>query len=102
MHVPFTAGMIGAFDTQLTFEFFQGFVNHAGVTLHIDNLKVSMPVIRPKPCSRPLRVPCAWRLRVDPPWATPFLLPQGLSLSLTEALPPGFAEFCSSDLPVPF
>lgn len=39
MHVPFTAGMIGAFDTQLTFEFFQGFVNHAGVTLHIDNIK---------------------------------------------------------------
>lgn len=39
MHVPFTAGMIGGFDTQLTFEFFQGFVNHAGVTLHIDNLK---------------------------------------------------------------
>ena len=39
MAVPFTAGMIGAFDTQLAFEFFQGFVNHAGVTLHIDNLK---------------------------------------------------------------
>jgi imidazoleglycerol-phosphate dehydratase len=39
MNVPFTAGVIGAFDTQLTFEFFQGFVNHAGVTLHIDNLK---------------------------------------------------------------
>jgi len=39
MHVPFTAGMIGAFDTQLTFEFFQGFVNHAGVTLHVDNIK---------------------------------------------------------------
>ena len=39
MHVPFTAGMVGAFDTQLAFEFFQGFVNHAGVTLHIDNLK---------------------------------------------------------------
>ena len=39
MHVPFKSGMIGAFDTQLTFEFFQGFVNHAGVTLHIDNLK---------------------------------------------------------------
>jgi imidazoleglycerol-phosphate dehydratase len=31
--------MIGGFDTQLAFEFFQGFVNHAGVTLHIDNLK---------------------------------------------------------------
>ncbi|MBS0449424.1 MAG: imidazoleglycerol-phosphate dehydratase HisB [Proteobacteria bacterium] len=39
MHVPFTSGMVGAFDTQLTYEFFQGFVNHAGVTLHIDNLK---------------------------------------------------------------
>ncbi|MDG5976608.1 imidazoleglycerol-phosphate dehydratase [Hydrogenophaga taeniospiralis CCUG 15921] len=39
MHVPFKSGMVGAFDTQLAFEFFQGFVNHAGVTLHIDNLK---------------------------------------------------------------
>ncbi len=39
MHIPFTAGSIGGFDTQLTYEFFQGFVNHAGVTLHIDNLK---------------------------------------------------------------
>ncbi len=39
MDVNFTAGMIGALDTQLVFEFFQGFVNHAGVTLHIDNLK---------------------------------------------------------------
>ncbi|MBX3611740.1 MAG: imidazoleglycerol-phosphate dehydratase HisB [Hydrogenophaga sp.] len=38
MRVPFKAGMIGAFDTQLTYEFFQGFVNHAAVTLHIDNL----------------------------------------------------------------
>jgi imidazoleglycerol-phosphate dehydratase len=39
MDVDFKAGMIGAFDTQLTFEFFQGFSNHAGVSLHIDNLK---------------------------------------------------------------
>ena len=39
MDVKFTSGMIGALDTQLVFEFFQGFVNHAGVTLHIDNLK---------------------------------------------------------------
>ena len=37
--VPFTSGSIGGVDTQLTYEFFQGFVNHAGVTLHIDNLK---------------------------------------------------------------
>ena len=39
MDIPFKAGAIGAFDTQLTFEFFQGFVNHALVSLHIDNLK---------------------------------------------------------------
>ena len=37
--IPFKSGMVGAFDTQLTFEFFQGFVNHALVSLHIDNLK---------------------------------------------------------------
>ena len=39
MHVPFKSGAIGSFDTQLAFEFFQGFVNHAFVTLHIDNLR---------------------------------------------------------------
>ena len=38
-HVPFTRAMIGEFDVDLTREFFQGFVNHAGVTLHIDNLR---------------------------------------------------------------
>ncbi len=39
MDVPFKAAMIGNFDSQLVHEFFQGFVNHAFVTLHIDNLK---------------------------------------------------------------
>ena len=39
MNVPFTSGAIGGFDTQLAHEFFQGFVNHAFVTLHIDNLR---------------------------------------------------------------
>lgn len=39
MHVPFKSGMIGGFDSQLAHEFFQGFVNHALVTLHIDNLR---------------------------------------------------------------
>ncbi|GAP36452.1 Imidazoleglycerol-phosphate dehydratase [Piscinibacter sakaiensis] len=38
LRVDFTAGSIGTLDTQLVHEFFQGFVNHAGVTLHIDNL----------------------------------------------------------------
>ncbi len=39
MDVKFSAGSVGAFDTQLTYEFFQGFVNHALVSLHVDNLK---------------------------------------------------------------
>ena len=39
MHIPWTRAMIGTFDVDLTGEFFRGFVNHAGVTLHIDNLR---------------------------------------------------------------
>jgi imidazoleglycerol-phosphate dehydratase len=38
-HVPFTRALIGEFDVDLVHEFFQGFVNHAQVTLHIDNLR---------------------------------------------------------------
>ncbi|MFO7188083.1 MAG: imidazoleglycerol-phosphate dehydratase HisB [Pseudomonadota bacterium] len=38
-HVEFTRPLIGEFDVDLTREFFQGFVNHALVTLHIDNLR---------------------------------------------------------------
>ncbi|OWT53922.1 imidazoleglycerol-phosphate dehydratase HisB [Candidimonas nitroreducens] len=38
-HVPFTRSHVGRFDVDLTREFFQGFVNHALVTLHIDNLR---------------------------------------------------------------
>jgi imidazoleglycerol-phosphate dehydratase len=38
-HVPFTRAMIGGFDVDLAHEFFQGFVNHALVSLHIDNLR---------------------------------------------------------------
>jgi imidazoleglycerol-phosphate dehydratase len=38
-HVPFKRSMIGSFDVDLTHEFFQGFVNHALVSLHIDNLR---------------------------------------------------------------
>ncbi|HUH58105.1 MAG TPA: imidazoleglycerol-phosphate dehydratase HisB [Pseudomonadales bacterium] len=39
MDVEFTRASLGSLDTQLFWEFFQGFVNHAGITLHIDNLK---------------------------------------------------------------
>ena len=38
-HVQFTRALIGEFDVDLMHEFFQGFVNHAMVTLHIDNLR---------------------------------------------------------------
>ncbi len=39
LHADFKAGAVGGFDTQLVFEFFQGLVNHALLTVHIDNLK---------------------------------------------------------------
>ena len=39
MDVDFTRGRVGTFDVDLIREFFQGFVNHALVTLHIDNMK---------------------------------------------------------------
>jgi imidazoleglycerol-phosphate dehydratase len=38
-HVSFKRAMIGTFDVDLAHEFFQGFVNHAKCTLHIDNLR---------------------------------------------------------------
>ncbi len=38
-HIPFTRGSVGDFDVDLFYEFFQGFVNHAKVTLHIDTLR---------------------------------------------------------------
>ncbi|WP_372779203.1 imidazoleglycerol-phosphate dehydratase HisB [Litorivivens sp.] len=38
-HVPFTRASVGGFDVDLFIEFFQGFVNHAKVTLHVDNIR---------------------------------------------------------------
>jgi imidazoleglycerol-phosphate dehydratase len=38
-HIPFSRGSVGGFDVDLFHEFFQGFVNHALVTLHIDTLR---------------------------------------------------------------
>jgi imidazoleglycerol-phosphate dehydratase len=40
-HVPFARALVGTFDVDLIHEFFQGFVNHALVTMHIDNLRGS-------------------------------------------------------------
>ena len=39
MNANFTRGQVGDFDVDLSQEFFQGFVNHAFVTLHIDNIR---------------------------------------------------------------
>jgi imidazoleglycerol-phosphate dehydratase len=38
-HCKFTRGSVGGFDVDLFIEFFQGFINHAGVSLHIDNIR---------------------------------------------------------------
>ncbi|MDH5256864.1 MAG: imidazoleglycerol-phosphate dehydratase HisB [Gammaproteobacteria bacterium] len=38
-NVKFTKGNIGSFDTELFYEFFQGFVNHANATIHVDNIR---------------------------------------------------------------
>jgi imidazoleglycerol-phosphate dehydratase len=38
-HVTFTRATVGSFDVDLLIEFFRGFVNHAGITLHVDNLR---------------------------------------------------------------
>lgn len=39
LHIPFTQKRVGQFDTELFWEFFQGFINHAQVTLHVDSLR---------------------------------------------------------------
>ena len=38
-HCQFTRASVGRLDTELFYEFFQGFVNHAGVSMHIDNIR---------------------------------------------------------------
>ena len=38
-HVPFMRALVGTFDVDLIHEFFQGFANHALVTIHVDNLR---------------------------------------------------------------
>jgi len=55
----FTRATIGEFDVDLIHEFFQGFVNHANITLHIDNLKAIMLTIKLKRFLKPLAVRCA-------------------------------------------
>ena len=62
-HVPFTRALVGTFDVDLVHEFFQGFVNHALVTLHVDNLRGDNAHHQAetvfKAFARALRVACA-------------------------------------------
>jgi imidazoleglycerol-phosphate dehydratase len=66
MDVPFTSGMIGNFDSQLMHEFFQGFVNHALVTLHIDNLKGANAHHQAEPVLKAFARALRAALEVDP------------------------------------
>ena len=52
--IDFVRARIGEFDVDLVHEFFQGFINHALVTLHVDNLKGETRTIRLKRHSRRL------------------------------------------------
>ena len=61
-HVAFSRAVIGSFDVDLFVEFFQGFVNHAQVTLHVDNLRGhNAPPSGRKLFSRPLVERFVWR-----------------------------------------
>ena len=66
MHVPFKSGMIGTFDSQLAYEFFQGFVNHAFVTLHIDNLKGDNAHHQAEPVFKAFARALRMALEIDP------------------------------------
>ncbi|HET8830629.1 MAG TPA: imidazoleglycerol-phosphate dehydratase HisB [Casimicrobiaceae bacterium] len=68
-HVPFTRALVGTFDVDLIHEFFQGFVNHALVTLHIDNLRGDNAHHQAetvfKAFARALRIACERDARLD-------------------------------------
>src|SRR5213078_1071673 len=60
-HVQFKRALVGEFDVDLVHEFFQGFANHAQVTLHIDNLRGDNSHHQCETMLRPLPARCAWR-----------------------------------------
>ena len=60
-HVAWTRALIGEFDVDLVHEFFQGFVNHAQVTLQSTICAATTRTISARRCSRPSRARCAWR-----------------------------------------
>jgi len=64
----FVRDSIGEFEVDLVNEFFQGFVNHALVTLHSTTWRAIMPTIRPRPFSRLSAARCAWRWSLIRAW----------------------------------
>ena len=78
MDVKFTAGSIGQLDTQLVYEFFQGFVNHAGVTLTSTISRASTLTTSARPSSRPSHAPCALRWSMTSAWPASFPRPRAL------------------------
>ena len=66
-HVAFTRAWIGQFDVDLqSMEFFRGVVNHALISLHVDNLRGNSATIRQKPCSRALAGRCDAAVELEP------------------------------------
>ena len=59
---------VGDFDVDLTYEFFQGFVNHAGCSLHIDNLAAIMHITKLKQFLRHLAALCVWPQSLIQEW----------------------------------
>ena len=61
MEADFVRGHVGTFDVDLSREFFQGFVNHAFVTLHIENLRGANAHHQVETILKPLGERCVWR-----------------------------------------
>jgi imidazoleglycerol-phosphate dehydratase len=76
MDIPFTRARIGTFDVDLFSEFFQGFVNHALMTLHIDNLKARIAITRSKVCLRHWLAHCVWHVKLIHVQKIPLLRPK--------------------------
>ena len=62
LNIPFASAMVGSFDTQLTQEFFQGFVTPLPPSTSTP-CAASTPTTRLNPSLKPLAAPCAWRLK---------------------------------------
>ena len=76
MDIPFTRARIGTFDVDLFSEFFQGFVNHALMTLHIDNLKGKNSHHQIESVLRRWLAHCVWHVKLIHVQKIPLLRPK--------------------------